>query len=148
MFKDSRFLHCSYFTVLWTRLSKHPQTSPKRPQTWPNFFAILALPWSAENDVISLLIGRAECDSIVDKLGHFLNDPIRRKMTTFSTNRAVGFGDAFIYLGPRGEGFRNCNTILSWQLQSVIHSQPCHLFWDCRLLCEWYETGFSFRLVL
>ena len=99
--------------VFWLKLSYSRTRPSKRPQTSPNFFAILALPWLAENDVISLLIGRAECDSIVDKLGHFVNEPIRRKMTTFSANRTVGFGDAFIYLGPRADGFRNCKLDLN-----------------------------------
>ena len=50
----------------------------------------------ATNGVISFLIGRSECKNKVDKLDYFFYYPIRRKMTTFSANGRVGFGDADI----------------------------------------------------
>ena len=74
---------CNYLVILWTQMSK-------RPQTIPNVFAI-PLP---ANDVISLLIGRSECNSIVDKLDHFLMTQSEERWRHFQPIGGLDFGDA------------------------------------------------------
>ena len=88
---ENGWVYESTVIILWPCEQKG-QNVPKLYLTIPNVFPI-PLP---ANDVISLLIGQSECDTIVDKLDHFLMIQSEEKWRHFQRIGGFVFGDTFI----------------------------------------------------